>query len=729
MKKTNNILITLFILTLLMLAGCSHKTINPEINSGTSNINTFTDGYDDQTIKKFSSDKELTDYILSNTLESSYANSYSYDMRSGGAMAETAMMDSMALSNAPQIKAVGDSDSSASDYSETNVQVEGVDEPDFVKNDDKYIYMVKNNILYLVDAYPGEDAELLSETELNGYVNNIFVNDNRLIVLANDNEQIYKISQYDYVPRKQYSQQTRVSIYDISDKYQPELVDEYKVTGSYRDARMIGDYVYFISQSYMNYYGALIDTPVLRNTENEILLKPEIYYFPNPETNYNFNTVTAFNIFDNEDYSSKTFMLGYSDTIYVSEDNIYISYRKNMPWRYCKEESETKFYDVIVPLLSNDIKQEINSIKNDDSLTSEEKWSKIAPLLEEMYNLMEDSAKEDLVEEIADALEEYNVKQEIERRKTIIQKISIDDADIEYVARGEVNGYLLNQFSLDEYDGNLRVATTVNIWNVMETQVYNNVYVLDKELKQIGDIEDIAPGERIYSTRFIGNRLYMVTFKNIDPFFVIDLSNPSNPEILGELKIPGFSNYLHPYDENTIIGIGKETEGNQWGGISTAGVKIALFNVEDVNNPELITQYEIGEAGTDSEALREHKAFLFDRDKNLLVLPIREVGERYYDNSKGYYRNKIWQGAYVLNVDEESISLKGKITHVEDSDNQWYYSYQDAVRRSIFMDNYLYTISNNFLKINDLDNDLSDVNSIEFPDQVVLGQVDPFMRW
>ena len=125
---------------------------------------------------------------------------------------------------------------------------------------------------------------------------------------------------------------------------------------------------------------------------------------------------------------------------------------------------------------------------------------------------------------------------------------------------------------------------------------------LNSKMETIGKLENLAEKERIYSTRFIGDRLYMVTFLRIDPLFVIDLSNPNKPEVLGELKIPGFSDYLHPYDENHIIGIGKETGTNDWGGVSTKGVKVALFDVSDVKNPKQVDSYEIGQAGTDSEA-------------------------------------------------------------------------------------------------------------------------------
>ena len=322
--------------------------------------------------------------------------------------------------------------------------------------------------------------------------------------------------------------------------------------------------------------------------------------------------------------------------------------------------------------------------------------------------------KADFADKVEKSVEEYQIKAEQERRKTVIHRISINEGKIRHEADGEVPGYLLNQFSMDEKGGNLRVTTTTYVY-ARESTMYNNVFVLDSDMEVIGKLEDIAPEERIYSARFIGDRLYMVTFKNVDPFFVIDLSEPESPKILGQLKIPGFSNYLHPYDEDTIIGIGKETEGNEWGGISTKGVKLALFDVSDVKNPKQLDKYEIGEQGTDSEALNEHKAFLFDREKNILVIPVREVKGRYYDSKYGYYRNDVWQGAYAFGLTkEDGFELKGKVTHAEKADDDAYYGSPNAVRRSLYMGNVLYTISAKKIKMNDIDS-IESLNEIELP--------------
>jgi uncharacterized secreted protein with C-terminal beta-propeller domain len=279
---------------------------------------------------------------------------------------------------------------------------------------------------------------------------------------------------------------------------------------------------------------------------------------------------------------------------------------------------------------------------------------------------------------------------------------------------------------MDEHDGYFRIATTIgSVWDGEST---NNIYILDENLKRVSEIEDIAPGERIYSARFMGSKAYLVTFKKIDPFFTIDLSDPKNPQILGELKIPGYSDYLHPYDENHIIGIGKDTveleEGEMWSWNFAwyQGIKIALFDVSDFENPKEVSKIVIGDRGTDSPALHDHKAFLFDKEKELLVIPVRlcEISDEIKEQNDGYtgniYGECTFQGAYVykLNLDE-GFEYQGRITHGDENDLNndygWGYWGSSTITRTLYIENVLYTISDNMVKMNNL-NTLDEINSV-----------------
>jgi len=271
---------------------------------------------------------------------------------------------------------------------------------------------------------------------------------------------------------------------------------------------------------------------------------------------------------------------------------------------------------------------------------------------------------------------------------------------------------------MDEYNGFFRIATTrsrtwIPFLDSQEQESYNNLYVLDKDLKVVGAVKELAPGERIYSVRFMGDRAYMVTFKQLDPLFAIDLKDPYHPKVLGKLKIPGYSDYLHPYNENILIGLGKDTKTSEWGGVRTTGLKLSLFDVSDINNPREIDTYIMGDAGSDSLALHNHKAFLFSREKNLLVIPvtIREIK----DNENKYYGDLSFVGAAVFYVDENGFKLKGKISHTLQSsfkNNHWNDYYNNQVKRSLYIDSVLYTFSNRLLKMVKI-NDLELVNSLE----------------
>lgn len=306
--------------------------------------------------------------------------------------------------------------------------------------------------------------------------------------------------------------------------------------------------------------------------------------------------------------------------------------------------------------------------------------------------------------------------------KTLLHRIHIENGEISQVADGEVPGTVLNQFSMDEHKDYFRIATTSRIGSLFEEYIWklplqNNVYILDMDLEIVGKLENIAPGETIHSARFMGDTCYLVTFRKVDPFFVIDLSDPYSPEVLGELKITGYSDYLHLYNENHVIGVGKETVSAKEGDFSWyRGVKISLFDTTDVSEPKELAKYEIGDRGTDSPVLRDHKAFLFDKEKNLLVIPVSVAeidGSQYPDGVPPYISGEItWQGAYVFTISltlGEKIMLRGTVTHVENGD---VHDTSCHIKRALYIGEVLYTISDSKIKMNSL-LDLSEINELD----------------
>ncbi|MEE9592349.1 MAG: beta-propeller domain-containing protein [Thermoplasmata archaeon] len=301
---------------------------------------------------------------------------------------------------------------------------------------------------------------------------------------------------------------------------------------------------------------------------------------------------------------------------------------------------------------------------------------------------------------------------------TSIYRIAVDGLELRPVAGGEVSGWLLNQFSLDEHGSHLRVATTTG-----SGELENHVYVLDEDLEVVGALEGLAPGESIYAARFVGDLGYLVTFKKVDPFFVLDLSDPRRPEVLGYLKIPGFSEYLHPMDETHILGVGKDTVEDASGQFAWfQGLKLSLFDVSDVRQPVEVAKLLLGNRGSSSPVLHDHKAFLYIRQAGLVVLPVYLVS--YTEPPDGgdvppwTYGTERWQGAMVLSVTPEGgFEILTQISHVplgEDAcleyGNQPY-----AVFRSLYVGEYLYTISPTTLQAHALD-DFSEAGSLVYDD-------------
>lgn len=509
----------------------------------------------------------------------------------------------------------------SSDYSMTNVQVDGVDEADIVKTDGEFIYYISNQKIYILS----KNLELISTID---NINNekekfipkeLYINNDKLIILgnyskfstnniSNKNTEIIDIDESQEILTDDViinsENFAKAMVYDINKKDSPKLIREVGLDGFYINSRMINDNIYFVSSKNILYNNNLKDEEILPYTEDSIrdenkkmISYSDIAYFKDVNT-YNYMIVGGFNINNSEEVQTETFF-GASDNIYANKENLYIT----------------------------------------------------------------------------------ELKIENNMDKTIIYKFKLGENGIILECKGEVEGYLNNQFSMDEYEGNLRVATTISkneiyydstdstdTTIVMGTNqdVSNKLTILDDNLKEIGKIENMAQDEKIYAVRFIGKIGYIVTFKQTDPLFVIDLSDPTNPIIKGELKIPGYSSYLHPYDDTHIIGIGYNTKENSSGGIVNTNMKISMFDISDLENPREMYTMDIGEEYVYSELEYNHKALFINKDKNLIGFPLTYNGknsfilikinlengfEKYNEITKELnYKTNINRGIYINSV-------------------------------------------------------------------------------
>ena len=474
-------------------------------------------------------------------------------------------------------------------YSQTNVQVFGIDEPDIVKTDGKRIYYSHygyypyrhyyrpNAEIKIINAFPPSNLSLLSEIDTAG--NLLLINDTLIVLTYN-----------------------KISAYDVSDPENPEKIWKITLNGSMVAARLYSGKIYVVVEKGVSPY---VPLPIVIGYAKEpiIVRSTEIYHPP-----YQIQADSVYSVLvispdgSVEDKVSFVGKQGRS-VVYMSRNAIYITYPKIADYATLYPDFLSECDDIIP-------KEVIDRIKKVESydISSQAKAIEYTMIINEYVNSLDKDEAIKVRSELSNRFEKYMKEHAREIEKTGIVKVKL--SPLEVYASTEIPGRLLNQFSMDEYDGYLRVATTVGRWR----SEANDVYVLDEKLNVVGSIKDLGLTERIYAVRFLGDRGYIVTFRQTDPFFVLDLSKPSNPELKGELKIPGYSSYLHPIDEHAILGIGMEG----W------RVKISLFDVSSAEKPVELDRYTLDEHWSD--ILTTHHAFLIDSEKKIFFLPAAKAG-------------------------------------------------------------------------------------------------------
>lgn len=555
------------------------------------------------------------------------------------------------------IDSVGSTESSSSssntkDYSTTNIQVENVDEADIVKTDGDYIYSISEDNVIITDAKDPKQPKVVAtiQSEDDDIPEDIILYKDKLVVISTKGNQTQR---YYYNNRMN----TVVKIYNITSREKPVLTKSYEMYEPYYTSRCIDNVLYVISSGNLRKEDDEIVVGYNEDNMEKELSVDKIKYLKDVKTTKQtlISTVDLNN--ETADIKLDSYLMNISNA-YVSENAIYL-----LNQRY-----------------SNDTKMPISLLFGLKGVFG----------LEDYYEMYAESGY-----------------------YTEIYKFDIKE-NVEYKAKTKVKGKTINQYSLDEKDNHLRIA------------LYDNdgsrVAIFDEDLKQIGISDNVAKGEKMYSSRFIGDKVYFVTYKTIDPLFVMDLSNETKPKILGKLKIPGYSTYLHPYDENHIIGIGMETKeiinrNSNGKVISTTakvvGMKMALFDVSNVNSPVQISSVVIGDSRTTSAILTNPKALLFSKEKSLIAIPVNNYSQDFEVTSSNNYETMInnytkygkpynAEGYFVYNINvQDGFKLKGVITH--EKTNATYYYSNSKLLRGLYIDNNLYTVSETMIKVNELD--------------------------
>ena len=584
----------------------------------------------------------------------------------------------------------------AGDYTGTNNQTQGVDEGDILKTNGKSIFSLNQNNIYIIDPNP-VSPKILSTIEVptqRGSISDIYVENNRLAVIGTGNvlygypKDLLKPFGAEMMPTYS-TNNTFVLVYDITDPTKPVLSKDMDFEGNYTSSRLIDDKLYVISNKAI-YYRTVppiyaTDTAVKATVSSVAAVDSKNANLPIlNDVEYNADTEAL------QEYQIKP---KYADNI--TGQVTVIDYNKIQ-----------YFPDYITPniMMTAGIDLSGTAVDVKSYLGSADTVYASADNLYLAFTKYEYVTKYNALLYVPDY-----------KKTTTVYRFKLENGQINYSASGSVPGSILNQFSLDEYNGTLRIATTTGeMWDANNLSK-NNVYLLNSDLKKIGELTDLAPGERIYSTRFAENRIYMVTFRQVDPFFVIDTTNPTTPKVLGTLKIPGFSTYMHILDENHVLGFGSDTVEKD-GRVTTGGFKISLFDVTDPTNPIEQSKEIIGVAGTYSELQNNHKALMISLNKGIMAFPITVSGKTPYVQD--------FSGAYVYHITTNSFEFKGTVTHKpEQSQVNNMYGY--SISRLLSIGNYLYSFSNEKMVVTNLDN-LSKTSDLTFPVVKTVSKIVPY---
>lgn len=553
--------------------------------------------------------------------------------------------------------------------SQTNVQIVGIDEPDIVKTDGKEIYysgalsfggirplpepvffedsgtgdvsvdsvggVVSSRSaiapdvyrsyagIYALDAFPPDEMEIDSYT----------TEDTQSQLLLND----------DVLLSMRFN---KIVAYDVSDPREPSNTWQLETNNreSIVTSRLIDETLYLVTRSSVLYNEPCPIQPLRVNEKDYSIACDRIYHPVTPVPVDATYTVFAIDTKDGSVQSSTSFVGSYSQTVVaVFADSIYITYRNPIIFstlipRFIVENAD---------LFSSEVIAKAQKIDSYD-ISEASKELELQQLLDQAIRSSSRDEELRMENEFQNRMKKFLEERKRQLESTGIVRVDRDSFEISNV--GTVPGQLLNQFSLDEHKEHLRVATTIGgDWTSFgETESVNDLYILSRNMDVVGSVENMGVGEEIYSVRFVGDKGYIVTFRQIDPFIVLDLSDPIRPKKRGELKIPGYSSYLHPLSDDLVLGIGKEN----------SNVKISLFDVSDLDNPIERDKYELKDYWTDVQ--NTHHAFLADPKHEVFFMPGG-------------------QGGYVFSYKEDRLMLERAVSEIQ-------------AQRALYLDDLMYVI-------------------------------------
>jgi len=625
------------------------------------------------TFKKFKSNADYAAYVKKSGETSSalYATGRGVSM-----MAEDSAAGSSKALSAPSAFTANTAESGASRVSRTNVQVAGIDEPDILKTDGSNIYYSPNT---RDGYYGGGEMPMMKTTGLaimplyrryepKTTVFAAFPPQNLAIKSTIDDAGPLMLAGKTLVVQSVNS----ISGYNVANAGSPSQnwSIKFESNQNINTSRLYGGTLYVVVTNWVGNYRTCPVPLYTVGSRTEKLLCTDIYYPSITAPAETIYSVLAINPQTGAIKRRTAFIAPSGNTVvYMSPKAIYLAYNY--------QEDQVKLLLNFMKtngrnLYPNSVISKIEKLYSYD-LSQGSKQGELYQIIDGYNNSLTDDQRLQLQTEAQNRFADYLKKHQRDLDSTGIAKINISNLSL--VAGGVVPGRALNQFALDEYNDYLRIAVTSdqNLWLPGglsgRGESVSDVYVLDRNLNITSAVKDLGKTERIYGVRFIEDMGYVVTFRQVDPLYVLDLANPRNPKIAGELKIPGYSAYLHPINADTLIGVGKEDN----------KVKISLFDVSDPYNPREIAKYSLNEWWTDVE--NNHHSFLMDRKHKVFFLPAS-------------------QGGYVISYDNYVLSLKKVVSGY-------------GVKRALYLDHYMYIVGDNKITVFD-ENNWSTVKELNY---------------
>jgi uncharacterized secreted protein with C-terminal beta-propeller domain len=565
----------------------------------------------------------------------------------------------------------------ALDYTTTNTQERDVDEPDFVKNDGSRIFVLQGRLLIGLRSWPPESTRIVSETAIEGWPVSMLLDQNRLVVFSGVSVPGLGNAEYPSVWAPSQSNAVKITVLDVSSAV-PRVVDEQYLEGSFLAARRNGSSVRLVSVAGKR--------------------GPALLYWPEKHVDWSSRSAARAAMEKVREENVRrirgSVAADWLPRLFTaSPGGLREVERECSSFAAADATTRLGFTTISTLDLSGPATDHRTLLARADLAYASSRFLYLAARHEWYRNRTQTKVRED-----HSYLFQYD--------------LTADGRSVIPTGAGNAPGTILNSFSMDEDGGYLRVATTRRTWLGWRLKATSNglsvLRASGGHLLQVGELTGLARDEQLYAARFEGQRGYLVTFRNIDPLFTLDLANPQQPRVVGELKVPGYSTYLHMLDPDHLLTVGREADAS---GRLIGGVQLQIFDVSRLDAPGLRHQYRLGSRSSSSEAEYEHKAFTYFASRALLALP-------YSDWSRARSYDFVSALELLRVTTATGIAPVGSIDHSDlvRGGNDTRYGFNPQIRRSILADDYVYSISQGGLKVHDTRQLSRTLVTIPFPE-------------